>query len=108
MYDFYAHAYMEYFRSGFRHYSWTFDYADALLQSKPEEAFEFLLKLLIVARSEDELSWLAHIYFEEFLHFHLNKMNDRVTLESKTNRRLKKIIQKLSEERRFSAALDIL
>jgi hypothetical protein len=108
MYDFYAHAYIEYFRSGFRRYSWIFDYVDSLLQRNPQESFSFLLKLLKITHTEEELSWITHIFFEEFLYFHLNAMNEHITIEAKTNRRLKHIIHTLSEEKRFKISNDTL
>jgi hypothetical protein len=98
-YNFYAYAYLEYFRSNFIRRAWIFEYTECLIRSAPEGGFLFLLDILTLANTNEENFWIANGFFEELLHSNLELLGPKITCEARTNYRLRNIIQLLASKK---------
>lgn len=76
--DLCARAYLEYYRSQFKKYSWANDYADQLIQADPYKGLEFVGELLSICRDEEEISYIAAGIFEELLHRYFNVIQQEI------------------------------
>lgn len=76
--DLCAYAYLEYYRSQFRTYSWAYDRAEYLVNSKPVEGIELIVNILKVCRNEEEVAYVASGLLEELLHKHIDEVVGQV------------------------------
>ncbi len=98
-YNFYAYAYLEYFRSNFTKHTWVFEHAEGLVRFSPEKGFQFLLDILALANTDDENLWIANSYFEELLHSNLQLLGPVITQVARTNYRLRNLIHLLASKK---------
>lgn len=76
--DLCAYAYLEYYRSQFKNYSWAYDKAEVLVHTKPEEGLSLIVNILELCRNEEEIAYVASGLLEELLHIHVNEVSTSI------------------------------
>lgn len=77
--DMCAWAYIAYYRSQFKKYTWACDYAENLVQTDPYAGLQFIFEVLDFCHKEEEIAYVASGILEDILHRHLNDL--RATIE---------------------------
>lgn len=78
--DLCAWAYLEYYRSEFKKYSWAYDYVEELVRKDPHESLEFVIELLNLCHNEQEIAYIAAGPLEDLLHRHLNSIQHDIEI----------------------------
>ncbi|MBH1989806.1 MAG: hypothetical protein I8H80_01365 [Alphaproteobacteria bacterium] len=79
--DMCAYAYIEYYRSQFKKYSWAVDYAENLIQTNPKTGLAFVFEVLSVCQNEQEIACVASGVLEDLLHRHIFQIKEAVEME---------------------------
>lgn len=69
----YAWAYISYYRSRFKKYTWVCDYAEDLIQKDPQAGLELILEVLNISQNDTEIAYVATGLLEDLLHRHMDE-----------------------------------
>lgn len=81
-YDLCARAYLEYYRNDFKKYGWAYDYTEELIRKNPQKSLKFIIELLSLCQTDQEVAYIASGPLEELLHRHLNIVQNEIELYS--------------------------
>lgn len=76
--DMCAFAYIEYYRSQFKKYTWALDYAENLIQKNPKAGLAFVFEVLSICHNEQEIAYVATGVLEDLLHRHIFQIKEDV------------------------------
>lgn len=77
-FDMCAWAYIAYYRSQFKKYTWACDYAENLVQTDPYAGLQFIFEVLDFCHKEEELAYIASGILEDIMHRHLNEIRTNI------------------------------
>jgi hypothetical protein len=73
-----AWAYIKYYRSHFKQYAWSCDYADNLIQTAPAVGLTFIFEVLGVCQNEEEIAYVASGLLEDLIHLNIPEINEKL------------------------------
>ena len=83
--DMCACAYIEYYRSQFKKYAWSVDYAENLIQTNPTAGLAFVFEVLSVCQNEQEIAYVATGVLEDLLHRHIFQIKEDIEAAVQNN-----------------------
>jgi len=83
--DLCVRAFLEYYRSKFKKYTWVCEYAEKLIQTNPEASLQFVIELLATSQNEQEIAYVASGPLEELLHRHILTIRNEIKLQIEEN-----------------------